>query len=136
MLELEKFNERFRLEGYLTYGFKDDRLKYSVSATWALNQRPLKENPRHSIMAMYQVETNFPGMEMQFINEDNFLLSFKRGVADKILYYKMFKLEHYRDWGDGFSTLLNFKNISQEPGVLWFLDLAMTMNYILLNQMK
>jgi len=28
----------------------------------------------------------------------------------------MFKLEHYRDWGDGFSTLLNFKNISQEPG--------------------
>ncbi len=112
----EKFNERLRLEGYLTYGFKDDRLKYSVSTTWALNQRPLKENPRHSIMAMYQVETNFPGMEMQFINEDNFLLSFKRGVADKILYYKMFKLEHYRDWGDGFSTLLNFKNISQEPG--------------------
>lgn len=112
----DKFNERLRLEGYLTYGFKDDRFKHSVSATWSLNGRPLKENPRHSITAMYQVETNFPGMEMQFINEDNFLLSFKRGVADKILYYEMFKLEHYRDWGNGVSTLLNFKNMTQEPG--------------------
>ncbi len=112
----DKFNERLRLEGYLTYGFKDDRFKHSVSATWSLNGRPLKENPRHSITAMHQVETNFPGMEMQFINEDNFLLSFKRGVADKILYYEMFKLEHYRDWGNGFSTLLNFKNMTQEPG--------------------
>lgn len=112
----DKFNERLRLDGYLTYGFKDERFKYSGSATWSLNGRPIKENPRHSITAMYQVETNFPGMEMQFINEDNFLLSFKRGVADKILYYEMFKLEHYRDWGNGFSTMLNFKNMAQEPG--------------------
>lgn len=112
----DKFNERLRLDGYLTYGFTDDRFKYSASATWSLNGRPIKENPRHSIKAMYQVETNFPGMEMQFINEDNFLLSFKRGVADKILYYEMFKLEHYRDWGNGFSTMLNFKNLIQEPG--------------------
>lgn len=112
----DKFNERLRLEGYLTYGFKDGRFKHSVSATWSLNGRPLKENPRHSITAMHQVETNFPGMEMQFVNEDNFLLSFKRGVADKILYYEMFKLEHYRDWGNGISTMLNFKNMTQEPG--------------------
>ncbi len=112
----DKFNERLRLDGYLTYGFKDERFKYSASATWSLNGRPIKENPRHSITAMYQVETNFPGMEMQFINEDNFLLSFKRGVADKILYYEMFKLEHYRDWGNGFSTMLNFKNMVQKPG--------------------
>lgn len=112
----DNFSERFRLDGYLTYGFKDERFKYSASATWSLNGRPIKENPRHSIMAMYQVETNFPGMEMQFINEDNFLLSFKRGVADKILYYEMFKLEHYRDWGNGFSSILNFKNLIQEPG--------------------
>ena len=112
----DKFSKRLRLEGYLLYGFGDERYKYSGSATWSLNKNPLKENPRHSLMAMYQVETNFPGMEMQFINEDNFLLSFKRGVADKILYYKMYKMEHYRDWGNGFSTALSFKHIKQEPG--------------------
>jgi hypothetical protein len=112
----EKFIKRLQLDGYLTYGFKDDRFKYSASATWSLNGNPVRENPRHSITAMYQVETNFPGMEMQFINEDNFLLSFKRGVADKILYYEMFKVEHYRDWVNGFSTTLSFKNMLQEPG--------------------
>lgn len=112
----DKFSERLRLEGYLLYGFGDERYKYSGSASFSLNKNPLKQNPRHSISAIYQVETNFPGMEMQFINEDNFLLSFKRGVADKIIYYKMYKLEHYRDWGDGFSTALNFKHITQEPG--------------------
>jgi len=112
----DKFSKRLRLEGYLLYGFNDEKYKYSGTATWSLNKKPIKNNPRHTIMAMYQVETNFPGMEMQFINEDNFLLSFKRGVADKILYYKMYKLEHYRDWGSGFSTVFNFKHISQEPG--------------------
>jgi len=92
----DKFSERLRLEGYLLYGFGDERYKYSGNATFSLNKNPLKQNPRHSISAIYQVETNFPGMEMQFVNEDNFLLSFKRGVADKIIYYKMYKLEHYR----------------------------------------
>ena len=112
----DKFSEHLRLDGYLLYGFNDERFKYSGSAKWSLNKKPLKEYPVHSIMAMYQVETNFPGMEMQFINEDNFLLSFKRGIADKLLYYKMFKLEPFRDWGNGFSTTLNLKHIIQEPG--------------------
>ncbi len=112
----DKFSEHLRLDGYLLYGFNDERFKYSGSAKWSLNKKPLKEYPVHSIMAMYQVETNFPGMEMQFINEDNFLLSFKRGIADKLLYYKMFKIEPFRDWGNGFSTTLNLKHIIQEPG--------------------
>ncbi len=112
----EKFSKRLRLEGYLMYGFKDERFKYSLKGTWSLNKKPLKENPKHYFSAMYQVETNFPGMEMQFINEDNFLLSFKRGVSDKILYYEMFELKHYKDWKNGFSTTLIFKNMKQEPG--------------------
>ncbi|MFA5418867.1 MAG: DUF5686 family protein [Bacteroidales bacterium] len=120
----EKFSKRFQLNGYLLYGFKDEQLKYSASATWSINKKPLKDNPRHSIQVMYQKETNFPGMEMQFINEDNFLLSFKRGTADKILYYNQYKIEHYRDWGNGFSTTLNFKHMVQEPGGTLHFDYA------------
>ncbi|NPA68049.1 MAG: carboxypeptidase-like regulatory domain-containing protein [Chlorobi bacterium] len=112
----EKFSKRLRLEGYGLYGFKDKKYKYSGSIIWALNNKPIKSSTRHTISAMYQVETNFPGMEMQFINEDNFLLSFKRGVADKILYYEMLKIEHYRDWKNGFSTTFNLKHVTQEPG--------------------
>ncbi len=112
----DKFSKRLRLDGYVLYGFKSDQFKYSGSATWSLNKRGLKSGPKHTLTGMYQVESNFPGMEVQFINEDNFLLSFKRGLADKILYYKMYRLEHYREWRNGFSTTLNFERIVQEPG--------------------
>jgi len=118
----DKFSKRLQLNGYLLYGFKDEQFKYSASATWSLNKKPLKDNPRHSINLMYQKETNFPGMEMQFINEDNFLLSFKRGIADKIVYYNQYKVEHYRDWGNGFSTTLNFKHMVQKPGGTLYFD--------------
>jgi len=112
----DKLSKTFRMEGFVVYGFKDERFKYSAKATLSLNKQPLREIPKHSIMAMYQRETNFPGMEMQFINEDNFLLSFKRGVADKILYYDMFKLEYYRDWKNDISTTLDFKYMEEKPG--------------------
>jgi len=115
----DKFSKTFRLDGFVVYGFKDERFKYSLRGTMSLNKRPLKENPRHSITAMFQRETNFPGMEMTFINEDNFFLSFKRGVADKILYYDMFKLEHYRDWGNNISTTISLKHTVQEAGGNW-----------------
>ncbi len=112
----DKLSKTFRMEGFVVYGFKDERFKYSAKATLSLNKQPLREIPKHSIMAMYQRETNFPGMEMQFINEDNFILSFKRGVADKILYYDMFKLEYYRDWKNDISTTLDFKYMEEKPG--------------------
>ena len=119
-----KLSKTFRLEGFVVYGFKDERFKYSAKATYSLSKSPLNENPKHTIMAIYQRETNFPGMEMQFINEDNFFLSFKRGVADKILYYDMFKVEHYRDWSNDISTTLGLKYMVQEPGGTLHFDYA------------
>jgi len=112
----DKFNKKFRLSGYGIYGFEDKQFKYSAMATWSLNNKALKDNPKHTLSLQYQYETNFPGMEVEFINEDNFLLSFKRGVADKILYNRMLKIEHYRDWKDGFSTTLVLRNIQRKPG--------------------
>jgi len=118
----DKFSKKFRLSGYGIYGFKDKQFKYSAMATWSLNNKALKDNPKHTLSLQYQYETNFPGMEVEFINEDNFLLSFKRGIADKILYNRMFKIEHYRDWKDGFSTTLVLRNIQRKPGGTLYFD--------------
>lgn len=115
----DKFSKTSRIEGYGVYGFKDNRAKFSLKSTFSLNKNPLNRVPKHYVSAMVQRETNFPGMQMQFINEDNFLLSFKRGEADKILYYDMAKLEHYKDWGSGFSTRFALKYMVQEPGGNW-----------------
>jgi len=115
----EKFSKTKRIEGYAVYGFGDKRAKFSLKTTFSLNKRPLRRVPKHTFSALIQRETNFPGMQMQFINEDNFLLSFKRGEADKILYYDMAKVEHEKDWGSGFSTKLALKYMVQEPGGNW-----------------
>ena len=115
----DKFSKTTRIEAYGVYGFKDERFKGSLKAAFSLNKRPLNRSPKHYITAMIQRETNFPGMEMQFINEDNFLLSFKRGEADKMLYYDMAKVEHALDWGSGFSTRIAFKYMVQEAGGNW-----------------
>jgi len=115
----DKFSKTKQIEAYAVYATKDERMKYSIKGTFSLNKRPLRQVPKHTFSVMYQRETNFPGMEMQFINEDNFLLSFKRGEADKILYYDMAKVAYYKDWGSGFSTNLALKYMVQEPGGNW-----------------
>ncbi len=112
----DKFSKKIRISGYGVYGFKDKKFKYSIMGKFSLNNKSLMKSPKHYISAQYQYETNFPGMEVQFINEDNFLLSFKRGVADKLLYNRMAKIEYYRDWRNGFSTTLSVRNLKQEPG--------------------
>ncbi len=114
-----KFSKRFRMDGNITYGFKDKKYKYAASALWSLNKKSLNDRPDQTISVTYQNETNFPGMEMLLVNEDNFLLSFKRGVADKILYYKLFKIEYYRNWGNGISTTFDIKHLEQKPGGNW-----------------
>lgn len=112
----QKFSKRFRIEAYGLYGFKDERFKYSLSTTWSLNEHSVHDKPDHTLRLMHQIETNFPGMQMQFVNEDNFLLSIKRGVSDKILYYQLNEVEHCKDWGNGISTSVSLKHLIQEPG--------------------
>ena len=73
-----KFSKLFRADGHVLYGFKDEQLKYAGRLTWSLNGKPIDEFPQNKLRLFYQYETNFPGMEMQMVNEDNFLLSFKR----------------------------------------------------------
>ena len=109
-------SEKFMAEGYLLYGFKDERFKYALGFTYSLNHKPWDKNPKHNVKISYQDETVFPGMELQFINEDNFLLSFKRGIADKIYYYQNAQFDYNNDIGNGFSFNGKFKYLNKQPG--------------------
>lgn len=120
----KKFSKTLRLDGNASYGFKDEQYKYTGRLSWSLNKRPIDEFPQNKLRLFYQYETNFPGMEMQMVNEDNFLLSFKRGVADKIMYYRKAEIEHYIDLGNGFSHQLNLRNVIQNPGGNWSFSFA------------
>ena len=109
------FNKRLYFETYGAYGFKDERWKYFLSTTYSLNNKSIYVFPLNYIRASYQHDTKIPGQELQFVAEDNFLLSFKRGKNDKWLYNSNFKLDYVRELPNHLSYTLGFKNWKQEP---------------------
>jgi hypothetical protein len=114
------FHKKIMYYNYIAYGFKDKEYKYFAGITYSFNKDFLV-NPKHRIIASYQHETNFPGQDLQFLNEDNFLLSFKRGASDKMLFFDSYKLDYLHESHSGFSYNLIYENKVQRPlGTLEF----------------
>ncbi|NCI51877.1 carboxypeptidase-like regulatory domain-containing protein [Sediminibacterium roseum] len=110
-----KFSKRIYFETYGAYGFKDERWKYFLSSTYSLNNKSIYAFPLNYIKVSYQHDTKIPGQELQFVTEDNFLLSFKRGQNDKWVYNSNFKLDYVHELPNHLSYTLGFKNLKQEP---------------------
>lgn len=112
---------RYYFETYGAYGTKDEKWKYFLSATYSLNNKSIYKFPQNYLRASIQRDTKIPGAELQFIQEDNFLLSFKRGINDKYLYNDYYRLDYVREYKNHFSFTLGFKNWKQSPaGSLYF----------------
>lgn len=110
-----KLHENIFLETYTAYGFKDEKWKYFLAGTYSFTKRPLFEYPQSYIRGSFQKDTKIPGQELQFVQEDNFLLSFKRGVNDKWLYNDIYNIEYVQEFGNRFGYRLGFKNWAQQP---------------------
>jgi hypothetical protein len=113
---MPKFNSRLFLETYAAYGFKDERWKGFLGATYNLGKNSIYEFPNHYIRASYQEEVRIPGQELQFIQEDNVLLSFKRGINDRMTYNKVYRLDYRHESRNGITYELGYKNLTQEAG--------------------
>ncbi len=109
------FSKRIYLENYIAYGFKDEKTKYFLSSAYSLNKKSIYTFPMNYVKASYQYDTKIPGQELQFVAEDNFLLSFKRGANDKFLYNHIFKAEYVREFGKNISYNFGFKYWKQSP---------------------
>ncbi|PRY08363.1 carboxypeptidase-like protein [Pontibacter ummariensis] len=107
------FSKKYMLETYAAYGFKDEKWKYYLGGSYSLTDRSIYEFPVRSISASYQKDTNIPGQELQFVQEDNFLLSFKRGENDKWLYNETYSLNYLHEFENHFSYRIGFKNWRQ-----------------------
>jgi hypothetical protein len=112
----DTFSKKLTLESYGAYGFLDERWKYYLGGAWSLTDHNSQKFPVKTIRMSYQQETQFPGQEMKFLMEDNFLLSIKRGETDKLFYNKIFKFEHLNEFENHFSYLVGYKYTSMEPG--------------------
>ncbi len=116
-----ELSKRIYFETYTAYGFKDERWKYFLSSTYSFNNTSIYKFPQHLLRASFQRDTRIPGQELQFVQEDNFLLSFKRGVNDKYLYNDIYRLDYIYEFSNHFSYSLGFKKLQQSPaGGLYF----------------
>jgi len=110
-----RLSDRIFFEGYGAYGFKDQKFKYFGSATYSLNDKSIYKFPQNYISVSYQHDTKIPGQELQFVQEDNFFLSFKRGNNDKWLYNDYFNINYKREFENHFSYEFNARYWKQSP---------------------
>ncbi len=115
------FSERLALEGYGAYGFRDKQVKYYGSAAWSLTDHNVYTYPVKRIRASYQHEIRIPGQELQFIQESNFLLSFKRGQNNRFTYNSVWNIDYLNESKSGLALTLSARGVQQSPaGILEF----------------
>lgn len=118
-------SKRYYFETYGAYGTRDTRWKYFLSSTYSINDKSIYSFPQNYVRASFQHDTKIPGQELQFVQEDNFLLSFKRGENDMWLYNDIFRLDYVHEYLNHFSYKLGFKKWDQSPaGALFFQDVV------------
>lgn len=119
------FSKKVMLETYTAYGFKDEKWKNYLGGTYSLTDRSIWEFPVRAIRVSYQKDTSIPGQELQFVQEDNFLLSFKRGDNDKWLYNETYNIDYLREFENHMSYRIGFRNWKQAPaGSLLYLQVG------------
>jgi Family of unknown function (DUF5686)/CarboxypepD_reg-like domain len=111
-----KLAENVLLEGYLAYGFGDKQFKYFAGMTYAFNKRKPLAFPMNQVTVSYQRETQFPGEKLQFIQDDNVLLSFRRGVNSRMFYNRTLLVDYVRELRAGLRYNFSFHRVQQSPG--------------------
>jgi len=108
-------SKRFRFETYGAYGFKDKEWKYFTGALYSFNRRGFNVYPFHEVNLSYQKDTKFPGQDLEFIQEDNVLLSFRRGITDKMYFNSKLYFDYFREHRNRISYRLSFTKLNQKP---------------------
>ncbi|RZA00698.1 MAG: carboxypeptidase-like regulatory domain-containing protein [Sphingobacteriaceae bacterium] len=116
-----QLSKRYYFETYAAYGFNDKQWKYFLSGTYSFNNSSIYRFPQHYLRASFQRDTKIPGLNLQFVQQDNFFLSFKRGSNDKYLYNDQYRLDYVHEFENRFSYSLGFRHLKQAPaGSLYF----------------
>jgi hypothetical protein len=117
------FSKKINFDGYVAYGTIDRVFKYGAGATYSLTPRTIYQFPVKSVRLSYMKDTRIPGQELNFSQQDNILLSFKRGVNDKLYLNNTFRAEYLNEFENHFSFLAGYNYTRQEAvGNLHFMS--------------
>jgi hypothetical protein len=110
-----QFNKHIYLEGYTAYGFKDEKFKYRIAGAYSFNGKSIYAYPLNYIKFIREYDVNLPGQELIFESENNFFLSFKRGVNDQFLYNDVYKLLYLKEFAKDFAYRMSYTHLKQTP---------------------
>ncbi|MBX7182589.1 MAG: DUF5686 and carboxypeptidase regulatory-like domain-containing protein [Bacteroidia bacterium] len=106
-----KVSKRFELSGSIAYGFKDERIKYSVGGKFFFSKKP-----RNHIALYYKDDMEQMGQSQNAFREDNLVNSlFRRRPFNRLTYIKELRTYYEIDWFQGFSTQLALYHREVEP---------------------
>lgn len=111
----DDFSQKVVLEGHLAYGLRDEQWKYALGATYSFKPSGVYQFPVSTFTLRHSYETQIPGQDLNFIEDDNFLLSFKRGLNDKWLYNRKWSAEYFQETKDHFSLRAGYRNQELDP---------------------
>ncbi|MBK8557582.1 MAG: hypothetical protein IPL65_18340 [Lewinellaceae bacterium] len=109
------FSTKFRVEGHVAYGFKDQRWKYDVGGVYALNGTAHNKFPTNLIRTKYSKDLTIPGQLLTQINANSILTSFVRGTNDRFLYTDRFNFQYEREFQNHFSYTAGIEHLELRP---------------------
>jgi Family of unknown function (DUF5686)/CarboxypepD_reg-like domain len=108
-----KLYKPLQVGGYAAYGTMDRRWKYQVNAIYSLNGRIPRSFPQHSISVMHQNDLLIPGFALGGLAQDNFAVSFQRGVNNRMLWTRTHRVEYRKE----FENRLSFTTVAQRKAI-------------------
>jgi len=109
-----KFHPRFQIDAYAAYGFRDKEWKGALALLYSFKDN-FEDNPKHFVRFGFNRETRFPGLELEFVNEDNAFLSLRRGEANRLLFFDSFRAEYFRENNSNLTTSFTAERLRQRP---------------------
>ena len=111
-------SKRIFARGYIAYGTKDHRFKYSAELEYSFRnkQKHAKEFPMHSIALSQEYDVDKLGQHYLFTSSNNFVLSVTRIKNKLMTYLSTTKLEYTLELENNFSVVASLNRQRQSVG--------------------
>lgn len=107
------FSNRLFLDGYVAYGFKDEKVKYDALVEYSFVDKKefRKEFPVHSLRFEYNYDLNKLGQEYMYTSKDNMMLMIRRKKDRYATYQRNATLTYYREHYNGvaYGAVANYR---------------------------
>lgn len=117
-----KLSKRWRAEGWLAYGIRDQQWKYSLGGVYGLKGSEFNKFPNNLVRVNYLHDVLIPVQSFQASQSASFANSVVRGANDKFFYYDRFNAQYEREFQNHFSFIIGGENRQFRPaGALFFI---------------